>query len=405
MQGVAYNERETEKSAISKKALTAVRRVLFLVSAPMVFISFALPLRAEDLGASAFEIGALFSLFTAAVFVVRPLTGVGLDIFGRRPFFLLAVLFYFAANIFYAVSETVSALYIARLLQGLGFAILAITTDTITADITLAENRSAAMGGNIASKSRGGMAGAFVGFGLVGAMPVYAWVMSFWVFAAVAGLAIIYALNAIPETQPQEKANKSLEKFSLPENYVRILTIIFAAAFAGALIQPFYMIYLRARFDLELYWLATAFLPMGIAYAILPPWLGRVSGRLHRASAVVIGLVIAAVFYVSVPFVNEFALVIGAFVAASVGAVLVDLTKNAWVADLSNAGAMGRTFGLASFAAGAGAALGPLVGGVIYDASGPNYLFYFASAILFAAAVLAVALRPRHGWPFNPSDC
>jgi MFS family permease len=67
-------------------ALNALRRCLFFISAPMVFITFALPLRAEDLGATALQIGALYSLFTASIFVIRPLTGVGLDAFGRRPF-------------------------------------------------------------------------------------------------------------------------------------------------------------------------------------------------------------------------------------------------------------------------------------------------------------------------------
>ena len=70
--------------------LIRLRRALFLISAPIVYINFALPLRAEDIGASAIEIGVLFSLFTAAVFIIRPIAGVGLDYFGRRPFFILA---------------------------------------------------------------------------------------------------------------------------------------------------------------------------------------------------------------------------------------------------------------------------------------------------------------------------
>ena len=149
---------DNDQSAVQNtKALRSLRRSLFLVSTPMVFILFALPLRAEDLGASAFEIGILYSLFTMSVFFVRPLTGIGLDAFGRRPFFIAAMVFYLAANIFYALSSTVTDLFFARLLQGVGFAVLAITTDTITSDIAAANARSAAMGGNIASQTRGGM--------------------------------------------------------------------------------------------------------------------------------------------------------------------------------------------------------------------------------------------------------
>jgi predicted MFS family arabinose efflux permease len=386
---------ETDENATNKKALIGLRRSLFFISAPMVFISFALPLRAEDLGASAVQIGILYSLFTISIFIVRPLTGVGLDAMGRRPFFLAAAAFYFFANLLYAVNENIEGLYIARVLQGLGFAILAITTEAITSDIANSKSRAAAMGSNIASQTRGGMAGGTIGFTLVGIMPLYAWVYSFWIFTAVSILAIVIAAMSIPETRPAHGDARVTTAFSMPPNYLRILVIIFAAAFAGALIQPYYLIYLRSRFDVELYMLAAAFLPIGIAYAVLPGFIGRVSDKIHRASAIALGVLLAGVFYAAVPQVAGFFWVIGAFLAAAIGSVLIDLTKNAWVADISGAGAIGRTFGLAALASGAGAAAGPLVGGYIYDSLGPDYLFYTAGLILFGVALIAVALRPR----------
>lgn len=378
-----------------KRVLNILRRCLFLISAPIVFINFALPLRAEDLGADAVQIGVLYSLFTIAVFIVRPITGVGLDVIGRKPFFVAAALFYLCANILYALNDSVFGLYIARCLQGFGFAILAITTETITADISERQSRAEMMGANLASQTRGGMVGAFVGFGLVGAMPLYAWVFSFWVFTATATLAVLFAASTLPETRKISERDKPTSPFTMPPAYARILAIIFFAAFAGALIQPFYLVYLRARFDVELYMLASAFLPLGIAYAVLPGVLGRVSDRVHRASAIAAGLVIAGIFYASVPQAAGFAVVIGAFLAAAIGAVTVDLTRNAWVADISGKGATGRTFGLAALAIGAGSALGPLAGGVIYDRFGPDYLFYGAGAIFILGAAIAFALRPR----------
>lgn len=361
----------------------------------MVFITFALPLRAEDLGASAFEIGVLYSLFTAAVFIIRPLTGVGLDMFGRRPFFLAAASFYLFANVIYAFSETVNALYIARILQGLGFAVLAITTDTITADLTETENRAAAMGGNIASQTRGGMVGGTIGFTLVGVLPLQAWYFSFASFSVVAFFAVLFAFYVIPETAPAHARTKQNAKFVMPDGYFRFLAIIFFAAFAGAVIQPYYLIYLRERFDLELYSLAVAFLPVGIAYAVLPVWLGRVTNRLARTVAIGIGLVLSAVFYTLIPHINVLSIVIAAFTVSSIGSVLVDLTKNALIADLSDAGGAGRAFGLAALAAGGGAALGPLAGGVIYDELGSNNLFYAAGGILLAAFALTLAFNPK----------
>lgn len=373
-------------------ALIALRRCLFLVSAPMVFITFALPLRAEDLGASAFEIGALYSLFTAAVFVIRPLAGIGLDKLGRRPFFILATLFYASANLLYALSSGVVDLLVARGLQGAGFALLAITTETITADLTQQHQRSIAMGRNLASQTRGGMVGATIGFTLVGAMPLYAWVYSFWSFFAVSILAVLISSWVIPETNIKRQ-DKHLEKFTPPGTYGGVLVIIFAAAFAAALIQPFYLIYLRARFSLELYMLAVAFLPIGLAYAILPSLLGKITQHWRRPVAVATGLIIAAIFYAGVPLVDALPVVLAAIFMASMGMVLVDLTKSAWVGDLSSGGSRGRTFGLAALAAGGGAVMGPIAGGWIYDQFGAEYLFIAAAGVFSGAALFAIGSR------------
>ena len=266
---------------------------------------------------------------------------------------------------------------------------------TIAADCAASDARSAAMGGNIAAQTRGGMAGAFIGFTLVGIAASLAWVVSFWIFSGISLLALLFAAFALPETRPESWRTAAKSKFEMPAGYSRILVIIFLAAFAGALIQPFYLIYLRARYDVELYMLATAFLPMGIASAVLPGILGRFSDRFSRAQVIAAGLLVAGVCYPFVPHVAGFFAVIGVFLAAMIGTVLVDLTKNAWVVDISSVNAVGRAFGLAALAAGAGAALGPIAGGVIYDSLGPDYLFYGAGAILCATALTAAAIQRR----------
>ncbi len=359
-----------------------------MISMPMVFITFALPLRAEDLGASGLEIGALYSIFTASLFVIRPIVGFGLDRFGRRVFFIVAMALYFSANALYAFSSTVETLYIARLVQGFGFSVLSITTDAITADLTKPDGRGAAMGGNIASQTRGGMLGAFIGFGLVGALPLHAWFYSFSTFAIVALLAVVFAYRAIPETLSGDTRIRAGSDFRFPAKHYRLLFVVFLAAFAGAVIQPYYLIYLRGRLDLELAALAFAFLPVGIAYAVMPVWLGGVTNRFRRPVAMSVGLAAAGFLYLSVPHVNGFIWIIAAFTGASVGSVLVDLTKNAWLADISGPHAAGRTFGIAALAAGAGATLGPIAGGVLYDGWGKETIFYAAGFILLGAMSL-----------------
>ncbi|NNE41970.1 MAG: MFS transporter [Marinicaulis sp.] len=367
--------------------LKSLRQSLFLISMPMVFIMFGLPLRAEDLGASGIEIGALFAIFTASLLVIRPLVGIGLDLIGRRIFFIAAMAAYLAANALYAFADTLPGLFFARAFHGLGFSFLLITADTITADVTARENRSEAMGGNIASQSRGGMIGAFVGFSLVGAMPGIAWQYSFAVFAAAAFAALIFSIRNIPETRaPREKSAKR-QKFNFPSRYYRLLFVIFLGALASAIIQPYYLIYLRGKLGLEVNALAAVFIPVGIAYAVLPGILGKMTGRFNRPAVITAGLLIAAMLYLAVPFIDGFFVLIAAFTAAAIGSVLYDLTKNAWIGDIGGDETSGRNFGLAAFAAGLGATLGPLIGGYVFDGFGREFVFY-AGALVFLIAML-----------------
>ncbi len=386
--------------------LKPIRRSLFLISMPMVFILFGLPLRAEDLGATGFEIGILFSIFTASLIVLRPLVGIGVDRLGRRWFFIAGMVFYLFANSLYSIGDTITGLYIARAFHGIGFSILAITAETIAADLSERDDRAAAMGANIASRARGGMIGAFAGFTVVGFMPIYAWSYAFGIYAAIAAIAIIFALRTIPETLDRNHSARRLTKFRFPAKYYPLLVVIFLAAFAGGIIQPYYLIYLRGRLGLEVYALAGVFLPIGIAYAILPGMLGRLTNKLNRALTVSIGLLLAAGLYASVPHISTFIWLIGAFTIAAIGNVLIDLTKAAWIADIAGADATGRTFGLSALTAGLGAALGPLAGGFIYDDLGKDYIFYANAVILVMAVLFTLGyikeLRPKPDCPQTP---
>jgi len=383
-----------EDSAAAKTAfLKKLRQALFLISTPIVYINFALPLRAEDIGASAIEIGVLFSLFTAAVFFIRPIAGVGLDYIGRRPFFILAALFYLGANLLYAVHDSIMGLYIARLCQGLGFAVLTIAAETMVADVSEPKDRAKEMGANLAAQARGAMAGGFIAFSLVGAAPDIAWLISFSIFATLSVYAVIYILRALPESRPARDATQDENEIEKPNLKFLLLVVIFLASFAGALIQPFYLVYLRLRFDVEMIVLATAFLPLGIASAVFPRLLGKFADRSNRAIIIAVGLTASAVLYTSVPYVSGYYLVVGAFVAAAIGAMLTDVTKSAWVADKSSRNVAGRTFALAAFATGLGSIAGPLAGGLVYGKLGADALLHGCAGVYALAAIIALQLK------------
>ena len=381
------------------RGLVLLRRCLLMVSLPMVFISFALPLRAKELGASGFEIGLLYSVFTVMLLVVRPLVGIGLDRFGRRPFLLAAIGVYALTNVLFVLSDqlALNALYAARLLQGTGMAFLLITADTITADLTEPDNRSAAMGGNIEQQGRGGMIGATIGFSLVGAVPLLAWTWSFTIFAVVTALALIFAWR-LPETLATSGDAMHRTSFAIPTRLRRLLLVVFLVAFAANLIAPLYLVYLQDRFGFGIQILAAAFLPVGLVYALIPARLGRWTGKWPRARVMAVALLAAGAIYALVPLGPNMILVVGCFVGAAVATIAVDLTRNAWVGDMVASKFAGRAFGVTEFAAAVGATAGPLAGGLIYDHWAPAAIFR-AGAVVFVVAglltLLVVAARSQ----------
>lgn len=382
----------------SRTQLAALQRCLLLAAMPSVFITFALPLRAAEIGASATEIGALFSVFTGALLLIRPLVGYALDRVGRKPFLYLALAAYGLTNTTFALADGLAGLFLARAFHGLAMATLLITADAMTADLTSAHERGAAMGGNMQSAARGGILGATLGFSLVGAVPAIAWSASFAAFAGLALAALVIPYLKITETAEGNDSGSIEPPGRPPPALIRLFLVVTLTGFAAALIQPLYLVYLQGRFDLELRALAAVFLPVGLAYALLPVRLGRLTARLPRRLAMAGGLALAGASYLVVPQLAWLLAMIALFVLAAVGSALAELTRNAWVAELAPPGTTGRAYAMVELAAGLGAVVGPLVGGALYDSVSPASVFAVGGALLVlagAAAGLAVEFDRR----------
>ena len=157
----------TEQTTVDPR-LERLRTSIFFVSLPFGILMFALPLVGREMGASALEIGGIFSIFALMLVVIRPLVGHGLDRFGRRPFLIAGLLGYALANLGYALTTDLRGLYVARLAQGLGSGLMWLAAYAIVADLAPAEHRAGRYGQIEEMASRGGIAGAFVGFALLG---------------------------------------------------------------------------------------------------------------------------------------------------------------------------------------------------------------------------------------------
>lgn len=151
----------------AERALRNLWRAIFWVSFPFGILSFVLPVYGRELGASAVEIGGMFSAFALVPVVVRPFLGRALDRWGRRPFLLLGLLGYAVAMVFFAAADRIWLLTLGRFAQGMGQPFLWLSALTVVADLAAATGRGLSFGSIDEATNRGAILGTVIGLTLI----------------------------------------------------------------------------------------------------------------------------------------------------------------------------------------------------------------------------------------------
>jgi MFS family permease len=164
-----------------------------------------LPLYAEKLGASPDEVGLILSLYAIGMVLFLPIWGWISDRVGRRPVILVCLIGTAASFALLAVAETVSEIYLARVLGGFFGASIG-TAQAYVADITGSEERARGMG----------LIGAAFGIGFVlgNAMGGLLYPLHpeapFWSAAALTLVAFLFGLLFLPESRSRETSPSGL---------------------------------------------------------------------------------------------------------------------------------------------------------------------------------------------------
>ena len=361
---------------------------IFLGSASFVFLNFGLPIYTRSLGADAVAIGGMYTAFSFTMLLARPLVGWALDRYGRRWFFTAAFGFYALSMGVFSQADGLADFYLARFVQGLGAALMWGSARSIVGDLSDVSNRGREMGRMTARSVRGSMVGAFYGFTLLGMMPIQeAWVLAFAGYGVVAFVGLVVSVKRVSETRVQTPVGK-LAPIVVGQRLRRLLIIVFLSGFASALIEPIYLIFLQDKFDLPLVVLAMAFFPAGIVFATLPQYAGTLSDRFGRTPMITAGIAAAALVSAALPWLPHILWVAVLYTLFSAGWALASPAQDALLGDMTSDQTRGRMFGYKEAAAGSGAALGPLAGGVIYEYVVPELAFVANGSLLLVTAAL-----------------
>jgi len=386
------NTQKVENKA--KRAISSLHTAILLGSLSFGILQFSLPIYAKQLGASAFDIGGMISIFAVMITIVRPLVGWGIDHLGRKLFLIISFLFYALAMMLFGIAQNVSMLYLARFVQGIGSSLLWIPAYTVATELS-ERDWGRAVGSVDMSASRGGFYGSFIGFALMFIVNPFAlaWKISFVVYGLMTLVASFIVWRSVPETRAVQEFHGSAEENHLDRNRIfRLMSIVFLTSVSTAMISPLLMIFLQDRFTTDVPSLARAFLPAALVYAYLPGRMGGLSDRFGRTPLMAMGLIGAGIVSLLMPSMTSLFMLSGLWLLEAVGFSAASPAEGALVADMTGKNVRGTGYGLYTFASGLGFILGPLLGGWLYDSAGHAVPFYVNGFALFIGAFLVIWL-------------
>jgi len=390
------------------------RRALFLyVAAGAAFAAIAargllVPLYAHDMGASRFEVGALFSVATLAGAVLSLPSGLLVDRFGSRALLWTALILSAGSQLATATTTSVFPLFVWQIVGGLGAgaqqaALFSAVTETVPAN-----RLGRSMGWLTFSMQAGFFIGPTIGGLMVAVFDVRTVIA---VTTAVLLFAVPGALAATATRQIQRGFDliTPLRALSAQRAFVPVITGLVAATLVWGTVGAFLPIFGREALALP-----SAQVGFLIALQAVANGLARIpGGRIvdwaqHRWPIVFVGTIVWSVATILLGHLHGFVLPAVLMIAATPFMATAFVAIGVVFGNLSAASTRGVTMGVYGTVLFFSLALGPLLFGAIIQADGYAAGFTACAAVsivlaLVMAAMHAEPLRRRAEVPLPPA--
>jgi len=330
-----------------------------------------LALFAESLGASPERIGVIVSVSTlTGVFLKLP-SGALSDIYGRRMLLRVGVIAFGVPPFFYPFISDLNLLTLLRLFHGLATAIFAPSALATVAEL-YRERRGAALGTYTACTQSGALLGPFIGGYLAFAYGFSSAFLTAGLFGC-AAIVMFYSLHlSSPPPRLHDKGLASVwsemwKGFSIVARNRKVLVTSSTDAakmIANGALMAFLPLY-GISVGLNAGEVGLLFTIQSLTSFISKPIMGRVSDRMGRQPLIMLGLLICAATFVSIPHVSELAMLLVLSAGFGFGEAVVSSSSSAFVADSSEFKTLGAGMGMQGTIGDIGHASGPLLAGVL----------------------------------------
>jgi MFS family permease len=377
-----------EETAIQRETAagyTALKLPIMLGSLTMTMLPFLLPLYAKQLGASAIGIGGLFAIAQCMILLLRPLIGWSMDRHGYKGFFVAGVAGYTGAMAVLALANNLTMLYLAQLLYGLATACTWTAIYTMTAALATPAEQGHALGRVDEYSHRGALYGTGLALILLNGLALHpALRLLFMSYAALAAVGLWLAWKQTPATRAAATARVGQQPLAWWP-LARVLLIILLSYLFTSMLRPVFVVFLQDDFTKDVRLLVLAFLPATLLESFLPSRLGRLSDRWGRRPLITAGLAWIGLCCVLIPLRSQLPWVIVWWTLKTLGLTAALPPQKALISDLTQGTQRGTGYGLYTFATSLGAAVGPLLGGWLYEVTGHSIPFFLTGIALLTS--------------------
>ena len=352
-----------------------------------------LSLFAESLGAGPERIGLIVSVSTITGVLLKLPSGALSDIYGRKMLLRIGVVAFGLPPFIYPFISDLNALTALRFVHGLATAIFAPSALATVADL-YKERRGAAMGTYTACTQSGSLLGPFLGGWLAHTAGFSAAFVTAGVFGCIAIL-IFFSLHL--DEPPPRVREKGLAPvitemgkgfLAVARNRKVLITSSTDAAkmIANGALMAFLPLY-GLSIGLNAGEVGLMFSVQAVTSFFSKPVMGRISDRIGRQPLIVLGLVICAATFISIPHVGSFAVLLVLSSGFGFGEAVVSSSSAALVADSSEFKRLGAGMGMQGTVMDIGHASGPLLAGFLIAHASYQGAFAVIAGIQILAAI------------------
>ncbi|MFX3636744.1 MAG: MFS transporter [Candidatus Pristimantibacillus sp.] len=374
---------------------------IFIIFTGIGLVIPIMPTFMDELHISGSMMGLMVAAFSLTQLLFSPLAGRLSDSLGRKKIIVAGMLIFAISEWLFGVVSAPALLFAARMLGGIGAALIMPAVMAYTADVTTVEERAQGMGFINAAITTGFI----IGPGIGGFIAEYGIRVPFY-SAAVAGLvAALITFFVLPESSrateggPAVKAmpvkNESLTKqlvHSYREPYFLSLLIVFVMSFGLANYETIFGLFVDHKFGFTPKDIAFIITFGSIAGAVVQVTIfGWILNRFGEKRVISFCLLAAGLFILLTLFVNSYWLIV---VVTFIVFLSIDILRPAIGTQMSKMAheQQGYVAGLNSAFTSLGNIVGPIVAGFLFDMN-VNFPYFAAFAILIISYLLSVRSR------------